>query len=193
MNFIISYPRSGQHMVASILEYLVIGHGMEYSYCDFYNCCYSIPCKKGSIFQKNHDFDENISITSENKYLVLYRKDPILQLEAYARYMNTTSFEGMCHFMCSKWHSYDRFVQKWCHSHSEPSNILVFDYYELLASPVENLKTIFHHFYPDITPIPEVWDTILSQTFFIHEIQRPIQSPRVMDFEYYHRLRERME
>ena len=60
------------------------------------------------------------------------------------------------------------------------------------------MKTIFHHFYPDITPSPEVWDTILSQTFSIddgnrNQIQRPIQSPRLMDSEYYHLLRERME
>jgi len=178
-------------MIASVLEYLVIGHGMEYSYCEFYNCCYTIPCKKGSIFQKNHDFDGNLPITSENKYLVLYRKDPILQLEAYARYMNMTSLEETCQFMCSKRKFYDRFVQKWCHHHHP--NVLVFDYYELLASPVENMKTIFHHFYPDITLRPEVWDTILLQTFSIYQIQRPIQSPRLMDSEYYHLLLERME
>jgi hypothetical protein len=196
MYFIISYPRSGQHLIASLLEYAVTGHGVEYSYCEFYSCCGSIPCKKGSMFMKNHDVTQDIPITPENKYLVLYRKDPILQLEAYARYIlkeKKPRLEETIQFIRNNRPKYDRFVQKWCHD-SMP-NVLVLDYYEFLASPVDNMKTIFHHFYPTIQSKPEIWDTMQSQTFMVddgrrNKVPRLIEPPRIMNPEYYQRLQD---
>jgi hypothetical protein len=96
MNFLISFPRSGQHLTECILRYLCESHGIKYSYCEYYKCCNSTPCKKGSIFQKNHDFGiengkELVEIDNESKYLVLFRKDSILQLESYYRYILSNS------------------------------------------------------------------------------------------------------
>jgi hypothetical protein len=148
---------------------------------------------------KNHDFmtrtsPEGIPIIPENKYLVLYRKDPILQLEAYARYTwkeKKPRLEETIQFIRNHRPSYDRFVQKWCRQ-SLP-NVLVVDYYEFLASPVDHMKTIFHHVYPTIESKPEVWDTMQSQTFMVddgrrNKIPRRIEAPPIMDPEYYQRL-----
>lgn len=194
MNFIISYPRSGQHLVSTILEYMTTAHDMEYSYCEFYSCCRTFPCKKDALFLKNHDLDGKVPITPENKYLVLYRKDPLLQLEAYARYKNKTSMEQVVNFIHHHKKSYDRFVMKWC-STTTTSNILVVDYYELLASPIESTRAIFRHFFPSIELQSEVWDTMLSRTFLVDNgrrlhVPRCIEPPRTIDPVYYQQLLE---
>lgn len=198
MNFIVSIPRSGQHMVAAILEYIVKGHDLEYSYCEYYTCCKSFPCKKGSVFLKNHDFPHStprVPISPENKYLVLYRKDPILQLEAIARYHNKKTLPDMVSVMKDRRPMYDQFVEKWCRRPDHEPNILVFDYYELLASPVEHMKTVFQHFYPNVPLRPEVWENLMLQTFLVDNgrrifVPRRIEIPRVMDPVYYQQLQD---
>ena len=92
---------------------------------------------------------------------------------------------------------YDQFVEKWCRrpNHDHDPNILLFDYYELLASPVENMKTVFQHFYPDVPLRPEVWDNIMSHTFLVDNgrrkfVPRRIEIPRVMDPVYYQQLQD---
>jgi len=196
MNFIISFPRSGQHLVAGVMEYITKGHDLEFSYCDFYSCCKSIPCQKGSIFMKNHDMPHHrnnirVPIDQQNKYLVLYRKDPILQLEAYARYLDKKTLEEVISSIRKSRAYYNKFVEKWVDTNN--NNILVFDYYELLASPVENMKTIFQHFYPSIQPKPEVFGNIMSHTFLIDNgkrqfLPRQIEVPRTMNPVYYQQL-----
>lgn len=91
LSFIISFPRSGQHLTSGVLEWLHEKNDLNYGYCEFYNCCRSVPCEKGHNFQKNHDFwlyqnNNLLKIIESHKYLVLYREDIISQLEAYYRY-----------------------------------------------------------------------------------------------------------
>ena len=59
---------------------------IPYSYCEYYTCCRTIPCKLNSVYQKNHDFGLRFPIKDNEKYLFLYREDKIEQLEAYFRY-----------------------------------------------------------------------------------------------------------
>ena len=84
-HFIISFPRSGQHMMERVLESMYQYYNIDFSYCEYYNCCQQIPCKYQKKFQKNHDFDLTLNIDDRYKYLVLYREDYIQQLEALFR------------------------------------------------------------------------------------------------------------
>jgi hypothetical protein len=167
MNFLISFPRSGQHLTECILSYLCESHGIDYSYCEYYKCCNSTPCKKGSIFQKNHDFeiekDKGMIINNESKYLVLFRKDPILQLESYYRYIlsnkNSNSekyisevssyeYDDLLKFVKSKLPYYNKFLEKWINN--DKDNILKVEYYELINNVEYNSQRIFNHFYPEV-------------------------------------------
>ena len=42
MNIIVSFPRSGQHLIESVLRFLCTKIGKEFTYCEFYNCCKNI-------------------------------------------------------------------------------------------------------------------------------------------------------
>jgi hypothetical protein len=82
---IISFPRSGQHLFERMIKHISLYYKKEFSYCEYYNCCKKIPCTKKSIFQKNHDFDLKLQLQKNDKFIILYRKDKIAQLESYYR------------------------------------------------------------------------------------------------------------
>ena len=67
---------------------------IPYSYCEYYTCCRTIPCKLNSVYQKNHDFRLMFPIKDNEKYLFLYREDKIEQLEAYYRYTENQKQEA---------------------------------------------------------------------------------------------------
>lgn len=86
----ISIPRSGQHMTESALSYYYNLMNMEFLYCEYYNCCQSRPCKKNQLaYHKNHDTDimwsNGIEINDKDKYLFLFRKNILQQIEAHFR------------------------------------------------------------------------------------------------------------
>ena len=62
---IISFPRSGQHLTEKVLKVICSYFNQPYSYCEFYNCCRTIPCKKKYRFMKNHDCYLNYLINSK--------------------------------------------------------------------------------------------------------------------------------
>lgn len=85
--FIVSYPRSGHHMLEKLLYEIFTELGLEYSYCEYYFCCGTIPCKKKRIFQKIHNEGYLDGLDKENsKMIILYRENMIYQLEALFRY-----------------------------------------------------------------------------------------------------------
>ena|GEM_PF-5931436 len=47
----VSLPRSGHHLLADVLE----GYFQSPLHCGYDNCCQSIPCAHGRVFQKHHD------------------------------------------------------------------------------------------------------------------------------------------
>ena len=159
MNYIISFPRSGQHLTEGVLTYLSSEYKLEFKYCDYYNSCNKIPCDCGSNFQKNHDFslkplsdDYNkdlINISDDDNYLVLYRKDMITQLESYYRYSlklysKEYQFDDLIDFIKNNIDYYKNFVNKWV---IDKSNVLSIDYSDLVDNFNESFKTIVNHFF----------------------------------------------
>lgn len=160
MNYIISFPRSGQHLVEGVLTYLSSKFEFEFKYCDYYNSCNKIPCTCGCNFQKNHDFSLNplsdnhninlINISNDDKYLILYRKDMIIQLESYYRYSlklysKEYQFDDLINFIKNNIEYYKNFINKWVNNKN--SNILVIDYYDLVDNFNQYFKTIVNHFF----------------------------------------------
>lgn len=163
MNYIVSFPRSGQHLIESIIKYLCDDHNINYSYCEFYNCCQSIPCINESLFNKNHDFwidpinkeyDFNhLKIDNNSKYLVLYRRDLILQLESYYRFHimvenKDYKFEDLINFIKDNDLYYKNFIKKWVDIKDD--RVIKVEYYDFIKEPDDYTIYIFNHFFPDV-------------------------------------------
>jgi hypothetical protein len=166
--YTISFPRSGQQLLQSILEYVFKNHDIEYSFCEYYNCCKSIPCRCGSIICKNHDFQNNYEILPDNKYIVLYREDKILQLESY--YRNNVKrnnkeydYDDLITFTKQNSLYYDNFKNKWVNNSN--NNILKIEYYNLVNNTVECIKQIMFHLLPNVTIKPDIINKIPELEF----------------------------
>ena len=84
--YIVSIPRSGQHMTENCLREYHRLMNLDYSYCEYYNCCGKRPCARHvNPIQKDHDFDLKSSINKDSKYLFLYRSNMSRQIEAQFR------------------------------------------------------------------------------------------------------------
>lgn len=68
---LISFPRSGQHLISEVLRLIYKEHNYDFSYCEYYRCCNKVPCQFGSMFMKNHDFLLQYEIKTNEKYIVL--------------------------------------------------------------------------------------------------------------------------
>ena len=69
----VSLPRSGHHLLMTILQCYF---GESFRYCAGYytaNCCHATPCSRGATFTKSHDFDLNLPIKPGVNYLVQTR------------------------------------------------------------------------------------------------------------------------
>jgi hypothetical protein len=105
------------------------------------------------MFQKNHDFDTNLPITKNEKYVVMYRKDVILQLEAYYRFSikknpENYNYNSLLEFIKMQKPYYDKFVDKWINNNNE--NILKLEYYDYIGNPVKYSQILFSHVFPKI-------------------------------------------
>jgi hypothetical protein len=163
MNIIVSFPRSGQHLIENILSYCCKEHNVEFTYCEFYSCCRHLPCDKGNKFSKNHDFDLDLNIEENIKYISLYRNDLILQLESYYRYSSKLEFKEyeyveLLKFISDKKRYYNGFIEKWINNKDE--NILKIEYYNLLENPEKISKEIFKHFFPDVELNNKVFENL---------------------------------
>ena len=159
---IISFPRSGQHLLNNMLEYVLTEHNLPYKYCEFYSCCRTVPCSNKSNFMKHHDFETDYTILPKQKYIVLSRKDIILQLEAWYRFhitVNSLPYDITdLKISCVKNKSYyNRFIQKWVNNDNE--NILKIEYYDLVENPKDYMRKIMEFLYPDI----ELKETVLEK------------------------------
>jgi len=175
MDIIVSFPRSGQHLVEKILEFCCKEHDIDFTYCEFYTCCESLPCKEDKQISKNHDFNLELEIKNNNKYVSLYRKDIIIQLEAYYRYWikyNGTKYkyEDLLSFVKDKTQYYNEFVNKWINNKNK--NILKVEYYEILDNPEKISKKIFKHFFPDVKIKNSVFRNLVNI-----ELETPIIAP----------------
>jgi hypothetical protein len=200
---IISFPRSGQHLLQSILEYLYINHNLPYSFCEYYTCCETIPCKHNKIIQKNHDFGNRYAILSDAKYIVLYRNDIILQLESFYRfnvnkYKQTYSKESLVQFIKDTRPYYTAFINKWVNN-TNP-NILKVEYYTFLQNPVSMITTIFKFIHPSVKLNTSILYSITNKEFTIknkddsayYNTSNKIQLLRTIDTTLYNEIKEKL-
>jgi hypothetical protein len=152
MNYIISFPISGENNIINTLNLLCNKHNIKYSCCNFYNCCKNIICKKKSLFSSNHDFNLDIKINPNNKYLVVYCNDIIIQLENYYNYDITTNKKkynnkDLINFFNNNINYYNNFVNKWIKTNY--SNVLVIDFFDFKFDINNSSKNIFNFFFTD--------------------------------------------
>lgn len=209
MNYIISFPRSGQHLVESILGYIYKKLNKDFTYCEFYSCCNKIgECPKKSNFQKNHDFwinkDYNkFLIKNSDKYLVLYRKDKIKQLEAYYRFYVKTSrkklvynYDELISFAKNNSLYYDNFINKWVNNNL--NNILKIEYYDFVNDPNFYIKNIYYHFNPTSLTDESIFnikniDFNIDNGFRKREIHNTIKVMNNIDVELYEKIKKDLE
>ena len=155
---LISLPRSGQHLTERLLEAICKYFNKPYSYCEFYTCCQEVPCKKNSIFMKNHDFGLTHSKNSDEKYIVLYRTDLVQQFDSWFKlllkpekrnvYFNQPLLYNYFLFFTKKHLPYrNSFLNKWVkqnenYKQSENKNIIAIYYDELVKNPLNYLKKL---------------------------------------------------
>lgn len=183
--YIISLPRSGQHLTERFLKfyYEYTKKNIDFTYCEFYNCCNTTPCAKGYSIQKNHDFNLNLKINNQNKYLVLYRENIIDQLESYFRFQKHyeskslssngkdlriagSTFEiiyskedkqQLLNFFKTKAPYYCAFIKKWVFNNNK--NIYKISYEMILSNP-KIMNNIINFFYQDNIDIIEDFQKI---------------------------------
>ena len=166
MNFLISIPRSGQHLTQRILAHYCKNMNIEFSYCEYYGHCKKIPCacEPRRLFQKNHDFNLNIPIDPQNKYLILYRTNKTEQLESWFRFYSskdntfTSNQEYISKFVkfinepyyrtqFTPKEYYLKFINKWILTKSE--NILSLEYNTFIKNPYFFVD-VFKFFFSDV-------------------------------------------
>lgn len=155
---LVSYPRSGSNLMYNLIKHYFEMAEEPLSSCVYYGKCESIPCMciQPATLTKTHDSENLHQINLNLKYIVIYRKDKIKNIEAYLRlinainngyeniryesktklqpdfFKNTTNIERVK--MCFK--QYDQFVKKY---DSNMKNMLVIKTEEIM----ENLQGVF--------------------------------------------------
>ncbi|WP_127112544.1 hypothetical protein [Shimia sediminis] len=165
MDFVIgvSWPRSGHHLLVRLLTHYF---GPDFKYCQFYGapppqldgidaCCQTVPCKyAGRIhFTKSHDFDLDVPLISNQKYLVQYRKfsaSVVSNYELNVRNGNEDSALAFRRFASYEFDRYQDFLRKWIEPPSN-KNLLKLDYDQLLDDPEGSLADAVRFFLPGET------------------------------------------
>jgi hypothetical protein len=153
--FIVSFPRSGQHLLERLLKHIHNYYNKEFSYCEYYTCCQKIPCNKNSLFQKNHDFNLNLKLNINEKFIIIYRKNKIYQLESLFRlnkfrknvfnsninYKDKETFNNLIRFIKNNSKYYDNFVDKYIKS-NKYQQALIIEYDDFLSQYKNYIKKI---------------------------------------------------
>jgi len=152
--FIISFPRSGFNLTHRLLKNFHLQNNLEFIFCKYYDCCkHSNICELNYKFQRHHDFKLSIKINGNHKYLFLYRKNKIEQLEAYFRYINPNinfnyknpnDYLKLKKFIIDKSKYYDDLVDKY--TSKKRYNILVIDYNDYVNDPINTFHKIIEFF-----------------------------------------------
>lgn len=152
--YLVSFPRSGQHLTHSIIRDIFEENNKLFKYCNTYQCHNQLPCPCEPDMQKwhdggLHDGETGIEINKEDRYVVLYRNDWLANIEAYYRlrvknYDEKYSYIGFLTFYKSQNNYYAEFFRKWVISKEE--NIISIDYDDLIKDPDFYIKMIINHF-----------------------------------------------
>jgi hypothetical protein len=154
---------------------------MHYSYCGFYTCCKSIPCKNNSFFQKNHDFGLDLNVNRDEKIIIMYRNDKFEQLEAYFRfniisnnitvqYDNLNICKEFVKFYNGKSSYYDNFLKKYNKNNYKNALIIEYDsfilnYKEYIKQLIIYLNLPYKNLDEDVENILDGFEKIERKTF----------------------------
>ncbi len=98
----VSFPRSGHHL----LERTLSAYFSTRIYCDYYECCRSIPCARDYPFRKNHDMEGTLPNDASGTYVIQLRRNPQAQFLAYFRFFRQLYAEGDREFEVQKYFDY---------------------------------------------------------------------------------------
>lgn len=133
----ISFPRSGQHLLADMLAAYL---GEEFQYCEFYlEPGRRLAVRSETNYQKNHDFDLDWPITPDHRYVIQIR-DPF---EALTSLYELEGGGAGPEWFDAKWDYYMGFVRKWILN--DVPNRIVVHYQDLVDLPVETLSRVITH------------------------------------------------
>lgn len=186
-NNIISFPRSGQHLIQRTLSKYHKFKNIPFTYCGFYDCCNTVPCLYNSFYQKNHDFNGKLFINPEWKYIYLYRKNKLENIEAYFRwkfkektYENEETYNKLLNF-CKKHITYynklhDKYVL------TKYDNILPIEFNSLLLNPEFYIKKILYFFNYNTSSI--------EISNFLKNNNEKIKKKNILNTKIYERLKK---
>ena len=172
----VSFPRSGHLLLYGLLR-KYFGEG--FSRCEYYHCCQSVPCKKGAVYQKNHDFELDLSNDPETFHIIQYRRSAQAQLNAYFRFVHfpkQRAFFGRQserparpdayiadsarlkrkyrRFIKKNRTYFEGFVRKWVLTNTNPNTYLL-EYADFVAQPLPHLTALIRLLAP-AHPVDEV-------------------------------------
>lgn len=165
----ISFPRSGHRLVYGLLrDYF--GDGL--SRCEYYHCCRSVPCKKGSVYLKNHDFELDLNNDPRRPHIVQIRRSAQSQMNAYFRFVrfpeqryffgeqslrpaqpaeyipdSADVMREYCEFVSEKREFFVGFVQKWVLANTNP-NTYFLEYSDLVTRPLPHMTSLIQWLTP---------------------------------------------
>lgn len=153
--FIVSFPRSAQGVISTVLKKYAEKFNIELKYCEFYQCCNTVPCAKGSNIIKNHDYNQILPFSKNHKYLVLLRKDKLDQLDSYYRLKNPKvktfyqdsiiDFNRFKSFYLKNETYYDSFKRRWLNLSNLP-NVKILYYEDFVNDYVNSIVNIIKFF-----------------------------------------------
>jgi hypothetical protein len=139
----VTFPRSGHNLLYQLLKHVLKN---DFSYCEYYTHCQKTPCSSDAQFQKNHDFDLDLPIEKNVKYIVQYRHP----YESIASLYNFDLDHGKIkNDDISNWQSflnhnldyYIKFLHKWV-TNKEQNQFLHIKYSDLISSSQSTLWRI---------------------------------------------------
>jgi hypothetical protein len=159
---IVSYPRSGFHLLQTILStYFLI---QECACEKKLNVNISKIIKKDIAFHRSHDMNSKLNKLEFNKIVILYRKDVVKQLDAFFRYQfrifdNEVRITDLIkHSKCDElniaysekldffrrvFKEYTQWVEKWINTPT-PNSIII-EYDTFMKNPHETLNMLQYH------------------------------------------------
>jgi hypothetical protein len=149
----VSWPRSGHHMLARLLE-LYFGPG--FVHCEFYSphidCCRQFPCTRQDRvhFTKNHDWDLALPQLPNRKYLVQVRDflpSVVSNFDLNVRNGNPDGPDHFRQFASVEFGRYRAFMDKWVRSDFARRQLVV-NYGDLLRDPPGELARVVAYFDP---------------------------------------------
>lgn len=152
----VSWPRSGHHLLVTILRKYF---GRKFEYCNYYSspgCCKTIPCTHCHhvTLSKNHDYDSIVPILGDQKYLIQYRKfcpSVISNFELYLGNRNADhdNWDEFYWFADIEAKKYVRLMERWSAAVAVNSTFARISYEQLSDAPLATLETIVKLMAPD--------------------------------------------